>query len=103
MYFRKKLGVAYYNQGFFNIGVEYSDYFGLHGTQILIELGEDNHVVSGYINRTANRNGTPRIMIGRPYTEWIQSIYSQGEYLTVEIKNPELLHLMKKSEKKGDK
>lgn len=95
MQFRVRLGIAYYNQGFFNIGVVYSNYFGEHGSPINIQLGNNKEVIAGYINRTANRNGTPRIMIGKTYTEWVQSKFKQGEYMRITIINPDLLHLHK--------
>ncbi len=99
MEFKKKLGVAYYNQGFFNIGVEYSDYFGEHGSIVNVELGDKKNVIVGKINRTANNNGTPRIMMGTQYKEWVQQAFKQWEFMNVKVINPKLLHLYKNSKK----
>ena len=93
MQFRKKLGIAYFNQGFFNIGVTYSDYFGDHSSPISVQLGDSGNIVNGYVNRTANKNGTPRIMLGKSYTVWVQENFNMGDYMDVAILNPVSLRL----------
>jgi hypothetical protein len=84
--FEVKLGIAYYNQGFFNVSKKYSEYFGADKSLIEIQLGEkSNNFIQGYINRTANNNGTPRIMGGKTLSDWIQKNYKQNEILKVDI------------------
>ncbi len=81
-----KLGIAYYNQGFFNISQQNSDKLGMDKTIIEIQLGDNpRNIIKGYINRTANPNGTPRIMGGKPLTDWIQTNYKQKDILKVDI------------------
>ena len=81
-----KLGKAYYNQGFFNISQKYSDNFGADKALIKIQLGDNSkNIIQGYINRTANNNGTPRIMGGKTLSDWIQNNYKQGDNLKVDI------------------
>jgi hypothetical protein len=89
-----------YTEGFFNIGVEYPDLFGVNVAPIKVELGDKKNVIDGYLNRTANKNGTPRIMMGIKYTEWVQKVFNQWEYMNVKVLNPNLLHLYK--EREGD-
>ncbi len=91
--FEVSLGKAYYNQGFFNVRVEYSELFGSDGSKIEIRLGNEANPTSGYINRTANGNGTPRIMTGKRYTEWIQSNFRMGDVLKVDVLTPSLIRL----------
>jgi len=89
-----KLGVAYYNQGFFNIGKQYQDLLGLDGSTIKVQLGENTeHTITCYINRTANPIGTPRIMCGIDYTNWIQTTYQLGDTLVVDIMADDLIKL----------
>lgn len=84
--FTVKLGETYLNQGFFNVGVRYGKYFSEnHGDEIVIELDNPNHVIKGYINRTANTNATPRVMCGSEFTKWINRHFKLGDYLKVGI------------------
>lgn len=94
-----KLGEAYYNQGFFNIGVKYSDKLHLqHGASIKIQLGNDpNHTIKGYINRTANNNKTPRIMGGKALNQWIQKNFIQNDLMKIHIINSTYIKIEKQT------
>jgi hypothetical protein len=88
------LGQAYYNQGFFNIGREYSDLFGGDNAKIDIELGTNaERTIQGYINRTANKNGTPRIMGGRELRKWVQSNFLLNGRMKLDIISPIAIRL----------
>ncbi|MCU4487747.1 hypothetical protein C5B41_03230 [Acinetobacter ursingii] len=95
-----RLGEAYYNQGFFNIGVKYSDKLHLqHGTLIHIQLGSNSsHIIEGYINRTANSNKTPRIMGGKALNQWIQRNFNQDSLMKIHIVNNTYIKLEKQTE-----
>jgi len=79
------LGKAYYNQGFFNVPVQYQELFGSDGEQIEIYLGDVESTVKGYINRTANTNATPRIMGGKDMTQWLKEGFNQGDSIKVDV------------------
>jgi hypothetical protein len=81
--FELQLGTAYYNQGFFNVPVKYQEFFGSDGEEIEIYLGDLESSVVGYINRTANRNATPRIMGGKEMKYWVMDSFKQGDYIKV--------------------
>jgi hypothetical protein len=84
--FEVKLSKTYYNQGFFNVSKIYSENFGADKAIIEIQLGDNSkNIVQGYINRTANNNGTPRIMGGKTLSDWIQKNYKQDNILKVDI------------------
>ena len=84
--FEVKLGIAYYNQGFFNVSQKHSDDFGADKVLIEIQLGDNNkNIIQRKINRTANNNGTPRIMGGKSLTDWIQKNYKLYDILIVNI------------------
>ena len=88
------LGQAYYNQGFFNIGKEYSEMFGANNTIIDIQLGTIGHtIIQGYINRTANINGTHRIMGGKELRNWIQNNFKPNDTMRIEIISPSTIRL----------
>jgi hypothetical protein len=90
------IGQAYYYQGFFNVGVKNSSFFGEHGERIRIQLGNNsNSITIGKINRTANNNGTPRIMAGGEYKNWIQKNFRLGDIFKVEIISPGIIQLSK--------
>jgi len=87
--FEISLGKAYYTQGFFNVKQAYSEKFGTDKSVIEIQLGENpENLIKGYINRTANSNGTPRIMGGKTLSYWIKSKFKQNEMLLVSILSP---------------
>lgn len=79
------IGKAYYNQGFFNIRKRFSNMFGEDKSRIFVQLGDNPEIIEGYINRTANPNKTPRIMIGIAYSNWIQMNFAKGDILTIEV------------------
>jgi hypothetical protein len=95
--FEIALGQAYYNQGFFNVKQFYSNQFSADKAIIEIQLGgNQNNIVQGYINRTANSNGTPRIMGGKMLSEWIKSNFKQDDNLIVDILSPVSIRLNEK-------
>lgn len=88
------LGQTYYNQGFFNVGIEYSEMLGANSEIIDIQLGTNgSSVIQGYINRTANTNGTPRIMGGRELRNWVRSKFQIDEIMKVDIISPVAVRL----------
>ncbi|TCC99973.1 hypothetical protein [Pedobacter psychroterrae] len=88
------LGKAYYNQGFFNIPKQYDYLFNNDKTPISIQLGSPSeNIITGYINKTANRNFAPRIMCGINYTNWVQGEYKQGDSMVIEVINKDLIRL----------
>lgn len=80
------LGKKYYEDGFFNVKVKYSDQFGEDLSKIKIQLGENpNNYTIGKINRTANSNATPRVFAGSLYKKWIQTYFKRGDIFRVEV------------------
>ncbi len=92
-----KIGEAYYNQRFFNIRKRHSELFAKnHLEPIKIQLGENiEEIIIGKINRTANSNGTPRIMAGTEYKNWIQKNFKMGDLFKVEFIEKDLIKLKK--------
>lgn len=83
------LGQAYYNQGFFNVVRDYSQMFGADKASIDIQLGLNaDQTIQGYINRTANKNGTPRIMGGKELRNWVKKNFKPNDIMKVDIISP---------------
>lgn len=91
------LGIAYLKQGFFNIRQPYQHLIAGDNEEINIQLGSNGETIKGKINRTANRNGTPRIMAGMTYTTWVNKSYELNDQMRVEIISPNSLVLLTKS------
>ncbi|QXP70775.1 hypothetical protein H0I29_01370 [Polaribacter sp. R2A056_3_33] len=88
------LGKKYYEDGFFNVRVRYSDQFGDDLSQIKIQLGDNpNNYTIGKINRTANSNATPRIFAGRLYKNWVQSYFNRGDIFRVDVIEKDFIKL----------
>lgn len=88
------LNKTYYNKGFFNVPIDKSNLFGSDREDIEMLLNEEVKI-NAYINRTANSNGTPRIMCGVEFRNWVQSNYEEGQYLIFEILSPNYLKICK--------
>jgi hypothetical protein len=98
--FEVVLGQTYFNQGFFNVKRQFSSRFGSHKEVIQIQLGADSkNIMYGYINRTANNNGSPRIMGGKALSEWVKNNFSLDGILIVHILTPISIRLDKKHNK----
>ncbi len=84
--FEVVIGKTYFKQGFFNVSEIYSSELGPDKAIIEILLGQNsNNSILGYINRSANINGSPRIMGGKSLADWIKRNLMINETLTVEI------------------
>ncbi len=84
--FYLKLGSAYFHQGFVNIPVARKELPCMRNNTINVYLGNwDIEPILAKINRKANPNSTPRIMIGKEFTQWVEQNHSIGENITVSI------------------
>lgn len=79
---------TYYNQGFFNLGVSVSGYVRPSSGPAVLNAGAAKTRFSVHVNREANANGTPRIMGGAEFRNWIQRNCSEMEVVDVEIISP---------------
>ena len=89
--FPLKLWPTYYNSGFFNVLREYDHLVAGEGPLTLVPRGD--RPIEGKINRTANLNGTARIMGGTALRDWFQGTYSEGDVVSVQFETPRRLFL----------
>ncbi|SED99654.1 Swt1 family HEPN domain-containing protein [Polaribacter dokdonensis] len=88
------LGKKYYEDGFFNVRVRYSEQFGEDSSKIKIQLGENSkNFTIGKVNRTANTNATPRIFAGPLYKKWVQAHFMRGDIFRVEVIEKDFIKL----------
>lgn len=82
-----KIGKAYYHQGFINIKKAGDEYFGKNETTASVQLKGKSGIerIEARINRTANPNETPRLMMGLPFKDWIQANCNMGDELVVKV------------------
>jgi hypothetical protein len=85
---RIELRKTYYRQGFFNIRVEHSRLFGAQGEAIEIYCAGRRAPVIGTINRTAQQNGTPRIMGHAALRDYFHTHFKAGDQLVLRIESP---------------
>lgn len=91
-HFRLTLQETYHRTGFFNVPINVEKYFGKDSESITIYCGREKLAVIGKINRTANNNGTPRIMGQVPLREWFQKRRAMSQ-LKVSILDPTTIHI----------
>lgn len=84
---------TYYNNGFFNLGQDVSDYVTSNPGNIDIFLGRTRQRLVGRLDRTAQSNGTPRIHGGKKLREWFQSHFKAGQSVSVTIESPSSFHI----------
>jgi hypothetical protein len=91
-HFRLTLQETYHRTGFFNVPINVERYFGKDAERITIYCGREKLAIVGKINRTANTNGTPRIMGQVPLREWFQKRRAMSQ-LKVSIVDPTTIHI----------
>jgi hypothetical protein len=80
---------TYLKRGFFNVRMAESLLLGDNNEKIEIHLEGLTIPVYGVINRKANTNGTPRIMVGKILSDWFKKECIPGSVVTVKVLTPE--------------
>ncbi len=86
---------TYYEQGFFNVTVDFDQYVRQSDGSISLVIGEAGQRIQGKINRRANMNGTARIMGGRELRDWFKSNFSVLDRVDVDLGSSDAIHLSK--------
>lgn len=79
---------TYWNRGFFNVPVQFAPLFGGDLEKITILVPHRPLPIIGYISRSANANGTPRIMGGRELQKWFRRECHLMGKINIEILSP---------------
>jgi hypothetical protein len=84
---------TYYRTGFFNVGVAAQALLGSNGDTIELFLPGAPQPLLGKINRTANDNGTPRVMGGTGLRDWFQAAAAVMDPIAVDVLSPTAIRL----------
>lgn len=86
---------TYWEQGFFNITVEYDKYVRQEPgpIELLLNPGRAEVRLEGHVNRTAQNNGTARVSGGAALRNWFQQHYAIGDLVDVDIRSPECIRI----------
>lgn len=84
---------TYFNSGFFNVRVGDGALLGGDGETIEIYVYTRSRPILGTINRTANLNGTPRIMGGTTLRSWFQDNAAVNDTIKVDVLSPTAIQL----------
>lgn len=76
---------TYYRTGFFNVGVADEALLGADGETIELYTDSGPEPILGKINRTANRNETPRVMGGTGLRDWFQANAAENDRIRVAV------------------
>ena len=83
--FHLELQRTYWSQGFFNITVDYDRFVRSSEGEVELILGKNGSRIKGTINRSANPNGTARILGRAPLKKWFQANFKQGGIVNVDL------------------
>ena len=79
---------TYYNQGFFNALIGNDQYVRKDEGPVTLVLGKSGREIEGNVNRSANMNGTARIMGRTHLKQWFQENYKEDDKVPVNFASP---------------
>lgn len=85
---------TYYERGFFNLPVDKEQYLGDDNEEIELYCPGVSRAIIGYINRTANRNHTPRIMGGKELRQVFQTQFTMNDTLHLQFLSKNAIKLL---------
>ncbi len=83
--FKLILQKTYYRQGFFNVRVDFDRFVRSTEGPVELVVGTPGLKIAGKINRSANQNGTARIMGGAKLRDWFQANHTPGDAVDVDL------------------
>ena len=88
--FPLRLEKTYYNNGFFNVKVDFDHLVRSDDGPITLQLG-DGLSIEGYVSRRTQGNDTARIFGRAQLRDWFQQNYTMGDTVPVRFVAPGLL------------
>ncbi len=83
--FKLTLEKTYYMKGFFNVKVDFDRFVRDTEGPVELVLGKSGLKIEGKIDRSANQNGTARIMGRSKLRDWLQKSHKPGEVIDVDL------------------
>ena len=87
--FQLTLHPTYYAKGFFNITRDFDRYVRPDEGTVTLVLGRGRREIEAHVNRTANTNGTARVMGRAPLRDWFQAEYEERDVVPVRFDRPD--------------
>ena len=84
---------THYRRGSFNVPATFDACLGVHNAAIEIYIEGVETPIRGVVNRTATRNGTPRILGNAALRRQLQARFSVGTTVIVEIESPQRIRI----------
>ena len=94
--FPLKLQQTYFKQGFFNVTVDYDGYVRKSDGPVRLRLGLHGPEIEAKINRSANQNGTARILGGPALRDWFQKNCEPMDIVKVDLSSKDVIVLDKR-------
>ena len=88
------IGRTYFRQGFFNVPRAHEPGFAADGGLVEIRLPGRDTPLQAKVNRTANLNGTPRIMGGPRLRDWFQKTTRVGGLIRVRVQSKDCIEVV---------
>lgn len=93
--FKLKLQKTYFQQGFFNVTVDFDRFVRSSEGPVQLRLGRNGLAIQGTINRRANQNATARIRGGPKLRDWFMSNFEVMDTVVVDLTSTDVLVLDK--------
>lgn len=89
------LGATYFSKGILNPGIRASEYLGAGGDPIRILFSDGSEPVVSMINRTANSNGSVRVLgCNQDIARWFQQHFRDGDIVQGEVLDAHTIRLL---------
>ena len=79
-----KLGLTYYQNNYFNIGVVASSNIGAHNSLLIIVLSTGENIET-VVNRSINSNGSVRFNGGIKWRNFVQDNYNLNDMIAFKV------------------
>lgn len=89
--FKLTLQQTYFNQGFFNVIVDYDRYVRKTAGPVRLRLGSFGIEIDGKINRTVNNNGTARVLGGTALRNWFQNNFEPMDTVEINLSSQDII------------
>jgi hypothetical protein len=91
--YQKTIGITYYNENYFNVGVAASNNLGNHNEKLKIVL-LNGLILNSTINRTNNQNGSVRFYGGLEWNNFITDNYNLNDVIKFQVNNPSTITIL---------
>jgi hypothetical protein len=96
--FRLTLQKTYYDQGFFNVSVDFDRHVRQDDGEVTLVLGGAEKAIASWVYRRANQNGTARVRGGPQLRDWFRENFRVMDPVEVDFLSAETMRLSKRDD-----